>query len=169
MLRDATVHDSANICEIYNHYILSTVVTFEEKAVTPSEMSARINKIRERFPWIVFEHENEILGYAYATEWKSRAAYKHTAETTVYLDSAATRQGIGSRLYQSLLERLELLGFHVAIAGIALPNEASVGLHERFGFTKVAQFGQVGRKFDRWIDVGYWELRLPRPAKLKEH
>ena len=102
----------------------------------------------------------EVVGYAYATKWNRRSAYRFSAEVTVYLDHGRRGRGIGSKLYQQLLPTLQLSGIHVAIGGIALPNNASVALHEKLGFQKVAQFREVGFKFNKWIDVGYWEKVL---------
>jgi L-amino acid N-acyltransferase YncA len=108
-------------------------------------------------PWIVAESEGRIVGYAYATQWRERRAYRFSVESTVYLASDAIGAGIGSALYASLLDRLQQLDVRCVIGGIALPNSASVALHEKLGFVKVAQFEKVGWKQDRWIDVGYWQ------------
>jgi phosphinothricin acetyltransferase len=105
--------------------------------------------------------DGSVIGYAYATRWRARPAYRHAVESTVYLDPAAAGQGLGARLYRQLLKQLQAGGLHTVIAGIAQPNERSVALHERLGFRKVAHFAQVGRKFDRWVDVAYWQLLLP--------
>jgi len=101
-----------------------------------------------------------LLGYCYASKWKGRCAYRYSVESTVYLSPDATGKGIGSKLYGTLLAELRQRQFHTVIGGIALPNPASVALHEKLGFEKVAQFRQVGNKFGRWIDVGYWQLLL---------
>jgi phosphinothricin acetyltransferase len=98
-----------------------------------------------------------IVGYAYASKWKERSAYKNTAEVTAYLKHGLSGQGYGKALYTTLLEALKALDCHVVLGCIALPNQASVGLHEYFGFSKVAHFTEVGRKFNQWIDVGYWQ------------
>jgi phosphinothricin acetyltransferase len=105
-----------------------------------------------------------VVGYAYATKWRVRPAYRHSVESTIYLDQAFAGRGLGRVLYETLLDELRRRELHRVIAGIALPNEASVGLHEAIGFRKAAHFSEVGRKFGRWIDVGYWELKLPTPA-----
>jgi L-amino acid N-acyltransferase YncA len=160
MIRSATAADAAAICTIYNHYILNTIITFEEFAVSLSEMEDRIGETLPSLPWLVWEQDGAIRGYAYASKWKGRCAYRHSAEITIYLDPQATGQRIGTRLYQALLADLRERNFHTAIGGIALPNAASMALHERLGFRKVAQFEQVGWKFGRWIDVGYWQLLL---------
>jgi len=100
------------------------------------------------------------MGYAYANKWKSRRAYKHSVESTIYIQSGELYKGIGTILYGELINRLKNLGFHSIIGGIAMPNEASINLHEKLGFEKVAHFKEVGFKFEKWIDVGYWELLL---------
>ena len=111
-------------------------------------------------PWLVVEEDGAVLGYAYASKWKGRCAYRHSVESTVYLDPSKTGQGIGKPLYAALINALRMQRMHAVIGGIALPNEASIALHERLGFEKVAHFRQVGFKQDRWIDVGYWERLL---------
>jgi L-amino acid N-acyltransferase YncA len=160
MIRPATAADAPAICAIYNHHVLNTPVTFEEIAISKGEMAARIAEVRSAFPWLVFERDGRVAGYAYANRWKVRSAFRYAVETTVYVDQAAVRSGIGSKLYERLIADLRALAMHSLIAGIALPNPASVALHEKLGFRKVAHFEQVGWKFNRWIDVGYWELIL---------
>ena len=158
MIRPVNIEDAQEIAEIYNNYVLNSCVTFEELKVSAVEMRGRIQATNSKFPWLVFEKDNEILGYAYASAWKPRSAYKHTVESTVYLKKEATKNGIGSLLYKELIGQLTDLGFHAVIGGISLPNDASIALHEKFGFKKIAQFKEVGFKFKKWIDVGYWEL-----------
>ena len=111
-------------------------------------------------PWLVAERGGAVVGYAYATRWRPRRAYRFSAEVTVYVAGGLGGQGIGSRLYERLLPVLRERGVHAAMGGIALPNEGSIRLHEKFGFTKAAHFEQAGLKFGRWIDVGYWQLLL---------
>jgi phosphinothricin acetyltransferase len=111
-------------------------------------------------PWLVFETAAGIAGYAYAAPWKARAAYRHSVESSIYLAPHATGKGLGSALYSELIADLRRLGMHCVIGGAALPNPASVALHDKLGFIKVADFRQVGFKFGRWIDVSYWELLL---------
>ena len=160
-VRAVTAADAGAVAGIYNHYVLETVVTFEEEPVTSDEMSRRIDEVRAAsLPWFVAERAGAIAGYAYASRWKARSAYRFSSEVTVYLAPEQGRRGIGSALYAELLSALRGSGLHAAIGGIALPNEASVALHERFGFKKVAHFEQTGFKFNRWIDVGYWQLIL---------
>lgn len=161
MIRPATERDADAIAGIYNHYILNTVVTFEEEPVSPEDVSERIGAVRAAsLPWLVAEEQHEVVGYAYAGKWSGRCSYRYSAESTIYLDPQATGRGIGRRLYEVLIDELRGSGMHVAIGGIALPNDASIALHERLGFRKVAHFGEVGFKFGRWIDVGYWQRSL---------
>lgn len=150
--------DAQAICDIYNHYIADTVVTFETELVTEPAMRQRIEDIVARFPYIVYEQDRKILGYAYAGSWRSRAAFDRTVETSVYLHPDATGRGLGHELYIELLKQLRSADIHVAVAGITLPNTKSVALHEKFGFRKVAHFTEVGNKFGKWLDVGFWEL-----------
>jgi L-amino acid N-acyltransferase YncA len=160
MIRPVIPADVAAVVAIYNHYIETTVVTFEEKPVTAEEMAARVTEISATLPWLVCEDGGLVVGYAYASKWRVRPAYRYSVESTVYLDPAVTGRGWGTRLYTALLDELRARKIHAVIGGIALPNTASVALHEKMGFTQVAQFREVGWKFDRWIDVGYWERLL---------
>jgi L-amino acid N-acyltransferase YncA len=160
MIRQATVSDSTLLCDIYNHYVLETTITFEEQAVTSEDMAQRIQDTLQNLPWLVWEEGAQVLGFCYASKWKGRCAYRHSVESTVYMRPQATRLGIGSQLYRALLANLRYRQLHTVIGGIALPNVSSVAFHEKFGFEKVAQFRQVGNKFDQWIDVGYWQLLL---------
>ena len=160
-VRAVTPADSGAVAAIYNHYVRETVVTFEEEPVAADEMSRRIDEVRAgSLPWFVAERAGAIAGYAYASRWRARSAYRFSSEVTVYLAPEQGRRGIGSALYAELLSALRGSGLHAAIGGIALPNDASVALHEKFGFKKVAHFEQTGFKFNRWIDVGYWQLIL---------
>ena len=161
MLRAATTADAAAIAGIYNHYILNTIVTFEEEAVPAAGMSRRsADTLAAGLPWMVWDEVGKVLGYAYASKWKSRCSYRFSVESTVYLAQIATGRGIGTKLYADLIARLKQDDYHGIIGGVALPNDASVALHEKLGFVKVAHFKEVGWKFDKWIDVAYWELIL---------
>jgi phosphinothricin acetyltransferase len=157
MIRKINPADAAQIIEIYNYYILNTTVTFEEEAISAAEMAKRITDITEKFPWLVYEQEGKIIGYAYASAWKLRGAYKYSVETTVYIQNGLSGQGYGSKLYTKLLAQLQKAEFHGIIGGIALPNDGCITLHQKFGFEKVAHFKEVGFKFNKWIDVTYWE------------
>jgi L-amino acid N-acyltransferase YncA len=161
VVRDASADDAAGIAAIYNHYIAETVVTFEEEPVEGNDVVARMADVRAAsLPWLVAEESSRLLGYAYAARWNKRSAYRHSVETTVYLAPEHTGRGLGSLLYAELFRRLEALGIHAVIGGIALPNDASVALHEKLGMRKVAHFPEVGFKLGRWVDVGYWQLEL---------
>ncbi len=158
LVRDATDADLAAITRIYNHYIRTSIATFMETELTEPEMAGRIAEVRAAgLPWLVTEADGGIAGYAYAGRWKRRSAYRFSTEVTIYLDPERTGNGLGTTLYGELLDRLPACGVHVVIGGISLPNAASVALHERLGFEKVAHFKEVGFKFGQWIDVGYWE------------
>ena len=160
MIRPSSEHDAAAICVIYNHFVRTTTISFEEQDVTEAEMAKRIREYAAALPWLVFEQDGVVAGYAYATSWRVRAAYRFSVESSVYVSPGMAGRGIGSALYRALIGELRQRGVHAVIGGIAQPNPASVALHEKLGFDKVAHFKQVGRKFDRWVDVGYWELLL---------
>jgi L-amino acid N-acyltransferase YncA len=158
-LRRVRAEDCREICGIYNYYVENTVISFEEQVISEEEMSGRIARIVAAYPWIVYELEGRVVGYAYLSRWKERPAYRFTAEDTVYVHSDCIGKGIGKALLGGMFEAVQERDIHVIMSVIALPNESSVGLHERFGFRKVAHFSQVGFKHGRWIDVGYWELQ----------
>lgn len=157
-IRAASAADASALADIYNPYVIETTVTFEEAALAPSEMAERVAEADVGgLPFLVAAAGSLPVGFACASKWKGRCAYRHTAETTVYVGRDHWRCGLGTALYGKLLDLLQQAGFHAAIGGIALPNDPSVALHERLGFVKVAQFREVGFKFDHWIDVGYWQ------------
>jgi len=160
VIRSATTADAAALADIYNPFVLHSTITFEEEPVEPAEMARRIAERGAALPWLVEEREGRILGYAYASPWKPRSAYRFTVESTVYVAPDAARRGVGEGLYRALFDDLRRRGLHSIIGLIALPNAASVALHEKLGFVKAAHLQEVGRKFDRWIDVGNWQLRL---------
>ncbi|MDR0666981.1 MAG: GNAT family N-acetyltransferase [Campylobacteraceae bacterium] len=162
MIRPVTLEDAAVIADIYNYYIVNTAISFEEILITPLEMENRIRNVTSKFPWLVAEENGVIEGYAYLSTWKERAAYRHTAEVSIYLRFGSEGRGIGSMLLKRLLKENEKSGIHVLIASITLPNLRSVALHEKFGFKKVGHFHEVGFKMNQWVDVGNWELVLGR-------
>lgn len=164
MIRNVNMNDAEAICDIYNDYIQNTIVTFEEDWVSIEEMQKRFREVTVSFPWLVFESNGHVVGYAYASQWKGRHAYRHTVESTIYLSPTVIGRGIGSQLYEQLIADLRSRNIHSVIGGIALPNPASIALHKKMGFEKVAHFKEVGRKFNRWIDVDYWELIIHSPT-----
>ncbi len=160
-IRPAAAADAAPIAAIYNDYVAATTITFEEQPVADADMAARIRDVGAAgLPWLVATLDGQVVGYAYATPWRARAAYRHAVESTVYLRPDAQGRGWGRRLYGDLIDALRARGLRTVIAGIAQPNAHSVRLHERLGFRKVAHFEEVGCKFGRWIDVAYWQLGL---------
>jgi L-amino acid N-acyltransferase YncA len=160
MIRPVIISDAENICNIYNYYILNSTITFEEKSLSADEMISRIKNIIKNYPWLVYEEEGKVTGYTYAGEWKKRSAYRYSAETGIYIDPKHVGKGIGTKLKGELIKGLKEKSIHSIICGIALPNPASIALCEKFGFEKVAHLKEVGYKFNKWIDVGYWELIL---------
>lgn len=157
----APLNDAAGIAAIYNHYIAETDVTFEEVPVRADDFVSRMQTVQsESLPWLVAEDDGRIAGYAYATRWRDRSAYRFSSEITVYLGPNDTGRGLGTKLYDALFPLVKSRGIRAVMAGIALPNAASIALHEKFGMRKVAHFERVGFKFDRWIDVGYWQSTL---------
>ena len=162
MIRPVQSSDARAIRDIYNYYIEHTVITFEEDILSADEMETRIRKISAAYPFLVMEDDGEISGYAYANTWKERSAYRYSAELSIYFKNSSRGRGRGHELLCALLEEIRGTKLHVLIAGIALPNEASVRLFEKSGFKKIGQFNEVGFKSGRRLDVGYWELILQR-------
>lgn len=164
IIRLATESDVTGMLEIYAPFCADSPVTFETEAPTEVEMRRRLAVTLARFPWLVAEEAGQIVGYAYAGPHHERAAYQWSVTTAVYVRSGQLRGGIGRSLYTSLFRMLTAQGFFSAFAIIALPNPASVGLHERLGFKQVGHFPGAGYKGGRWIDVGWWQLELqPKP------
>jgi|TARA_A200000113_G_C8824955_1_gene341789 phosphinothricin acetyltransferase len=159
MIRKAKETDAHAIALIYNHYIVHSTTTFEEKEVNGQLILERLNKSKKH-PWWVYEQEGVVLGYAFSTKWKPRSAYRFTVESSVYVAPKQQQKGIGTLLYSKLINALKKEGFRIILAGISLPNDQSISFHEKLGFQKVGQLKSVGYKFNRWIDVGYWELKI---------
>ena len=160
-LRDATPADAAAIAAIYQHYVLTSTISFEEVPATEADIRQRIAAVHNAgLPWLVATVDGELAAYAYATPWRARSAYRFSVESSVYVAHDKPRRGLGRALYGALLGRLRDADIHTVIGGIALPNEPSVALHEAMNFKKVAHFSEVGFKFGRWVDVGYWQLQL---------
>jgi len=161
MIRPAVSSDAAAIASLYNYYVENTAVTFEEEPLTADTIHSRLTEVQtHNLPWIVAEYEGELIGYAYATPYHKRSAYRHSVETTIYLKHDFHGRGFGKLLYDVLLKALKEKGFHVAIGVLGLPNEKSAALHEKLGFEKVGHLNAVGFKFNQWRDVGYWQMML---------
>lgn len=161
MIRKVNQLDAGEISAIYNHYIEHTTITFEEDRLTALDISARIATLSsQNYPWLVYESDGCVVGYAYAAPWRTRAAYRFTVESAVYVDHNRIGCGIGGQLYKKLFAELAESGFKTVLGLIALPNEQSVRMHEKFGFLPVGHHREVGFKLDQWIDVGVWQLML---------
>jgi L-amino acid N-acyltransferase YncA len=158
--------DAAPCADIYAPYVSDTVISLEEVPPTAAQIQARMERTAKRYPWLIAEDEagGATAGYAYAGEHRERAAYRWASDVTVYLSPAYQRRGIGRALYTALFDLLVFQGIYVACAGITLPNEASVGLHESMGFLPVGVYKRVAWKFGSWHDVGWWQLQLVEPS-----
>jgi L-amino acid N-acyltransferase YncA len=160
-LRLAVRADAAQLAAIYEPFCLGTAVSFETVAPDEGKMRERISALAERYPWLVAVAETgDVLGYAYAGKHRERAAYRWSVDFTAYLAPEAKRRGIGTALYRALMQICQSLGYYRAFAGITLPNEASVRLHEKIGFRAIGVYRRVGFKLGRWHDVGWWSLDL---------
>jgi phosphinothricin acetyltransferase len=165
-LRLARATDAPGIHEIYGPIVTGTAISFELTVPSVDAMAERVTALQERYPWLVVDDAGQIAGYAYGSAHRSRAAYGWSTDVSVYVHPAAHRRGVGRALYAALLELLRHQRFEQAFAGIALPNPASVGLHEAMGFSPVGVYRDVGWKLGRWHDVGWWQRRLgPHDAR----
>ena len=160
LIRPVTLADAGRITAFYNKYIADTTITFETKPVPVEVMRVRIDSISSAFPYFVYEYDGEAIGYCYARLWKEREAYSKTLETTIYLAPEACHKGIGPLLMTRLIDECRRQGYHALIACITADNLPSLQLHHRLGFRQVSRFSEVGRKFDRWLDVIDLELIL---------
>ena len=161
MIRDADPEaDAVGCLEIYAPFVSDTTVSFEDTVPTVEEFRARIVATTRTHPWLVLEDAGRVVGYAYGSTHRARAAYRWTAEVTAYLAPSHRGVGAGRRLYEALFERLRRQGFHLAVAGITLPNEASVGLHRAMGFRPVGVYERIGWKAGAWCDVAWFQLDL---------
>ena len=162
-VRAAAAADAPAVAAIYAPVVTATATSFEERPPTPDEIGRRM-LARPRLPWLVADDHGRVAGYAYASAHRARPAYRWSAECSVYLDPAYQGRGLGRQLYQRLITEVADLGYRSLYAGIALPNPASVGLHEALGFSPVGVFRDVGYKLGAWRDVGWWQCSLPGPG-----
>lgn len=162
-IRAARSEDAAAIAAIYAPYVIGGTVSFETDAPDARAMRGRMTASDGYYPWIVATNGEEaggVLGYAYATRFRDRPAYRYVVETSIYLAGDAQRQGAGRLLYEALVDTLRAQGFTQAIGVIALPNDGSIKLHEAVGFRRAGVYREVGFKHGRWIDVGWWQCEL---------
>jgi phosphinothricin acetyltransferase len=163
--RAESTRDAAACAAIYAPYVEDSVISFETQAPSAPEMAARIEAIAATHPWLVAERDGGVVaGYAYASPHHARAAYRWAADVTVYVDAAHQRSGVGRALYEALFELLRGQQLRILCAGVTLPNDASVALHEAFGFVHVGVYRDIGWKDGSWRDVGWWQLDLGAPA-----
>ena len=163
LIRPATASDLPAVAAIYEHEVRTGIATFDLEPRPLEVWEARLASTDPGDHLLVAEADGEVRGYAYSSAYRPKAGYRHTRETTIYLADGAQGQGLGRRMYADLLDLLVADGMHLAVAGIALPNPASVALHRAFGFEDVGVMREVGRKFDRWIDV-LWLQKPLGPA-----
>ena len=168
IIRPVQLADAATIRAIYQPYVTETAITFEVDVPTVQEFEKRITQTLAHFPYLVAEEEGIVVGYAYASTYYARAAYDWTVELSIYISKEARGQGIGTVLYDVLEEELQARGYLRFLACIALPNEASISLHEKRGYVKVAQFPKIGYKFDQWHDIIWMQKTLDGPVRKIE-
>jgi phosphinothricin acetyltransferase len=159
-IRNVEVSDAPAVRDIYAPFVSGSATSFEVVPPDVLEIERRIMDLRARYPWLVFESDGTVLGFAYASSHRARSAYQWDVDVSVYIDSDSHRHGIGRALYTALFALLRGLGYFNAYAGISLPNQASVGLHESLGFTPIGIFERTGFKFGQWHDVLWLQLRL---------
>ena len=162
--------DARQVAAIYYPYVINTHITFEYAPPNGSVIASRMKSQQEKFPWLVCEHERELMGFAYGSSFRSQQAYDWSVETTIYVREAAHNLGIGSALYETLIKCLRLQGYMSAVGVIALPNEPSVSLHNKFGYKEIGILPDAGYKPGSWYDVAIWRLKLneasPTPEKI---
>lgn len=165
LIRDATATDAVACAAIYAPYVTDTAISFETEPPTPDEMEQRIAAATRTHAWLVLEEAGRVVGYAYAGPFNPRAAYRWSAQVSVYLEAGRRRRGgDGRALYQALLSRLAERGFRTVLAGMTLPNDASEGLHRAMGFTPAGTYRRVGFKHGRWHDVAWVQRSIGEPA-----
>ena len=166
-IRLVSPDDAAQILDVYSSYILNSPISFETEVPDLDEFQDRIRETTANFPWLVYEKDGRVIGYAYAGAHRSRCAYEWSVESSVYVDAKHHGQGIGTKLYRELFRLLQNQGAVNVFAGITQPNAGSVRLHESFGFTPIGTFKDIGFKQGKWWDVGWWQLQLQKPAHPK--
>jgi L-amino acid N-acyltransferase YncA len=159
-IRSARPGDGAAFSAIYAPLVRHTAISFEERVPDPREMMDRIVSVMRTYPWLAAERFGEVVGYAYATKHRERSAYRRTVETSIYLRQDARSMGFGALLYARLLEILTKQGYATALAGVTLPNDASIALHQGLGFSPIGVFKRVGYKLGAWHDVAWWQRSL---------
>jgi L-amino acid N-acyltransferase YncA len=159
-IRSARPADAEACRAIYAPYVTDSWVSFEEVPPTPDEMVARIGDYGASHGWWIAEFDGRVVGYAYGSQHRTRGAYKSSCDVAVYVDAAFARRGVGRALYSALLPQLKGAGYHAAFGGIALPNAASIVLHQACGFTPVGVYHEVGWKLGGWRDVSWWQRLL---------
>ncbi|MGZ8552991.1 MAG: arsinothricin resistance N-acetyltransferase ArsN1 family B [Chitinophagaceae bacterium] len=160
MIRLANPTDAVAILAIYLPYIRNTSITFETGVPAVADFANRIRSYLDNWPWLVYEKEGQVLGYAYASGYRERVAYQWSVECSVYIHEDHLRSGIARALYSALFTILKVQGFTTVYAVINLPNEKSVAFHENMGFKYFATYEKVGYKLGKWKDVGWWQLQL---------
>lgn len=159
-IRFATIEDAETILEIYAEYIVNTGVTFEIEVPTIEQFRERMRRITEQFPWLVCEIDGVIAGYAYGSKHGERAAYRWSADLSVYINEKFHRRGIATALYKAVMELLRLQGYFTVYAGVSTPNEKSEAFHSAFGFRNLGEFKNVGYKLGQWRGVAWYEMPL---------
>lgn len=161
LIREAQLSDAARLAEIYNYYITQTTVTFETAPITAAEMQHRIAEVKEQgLPYLVSESEGRVVGYSYVHPWRTRAAFLHSKELSVYFDPACRHQGWGSLIVRDMIARCRACQVHALIATVTSENVESLHFHRKLGFRHVGHFDEVGWKFDRWIGLDAFQLKL---------
>lgn len=160
MIRPVTINDAQELLDIYNYYVLNTTANFDIEALTLETFTNKLNQIIKDYPYIIYEENNEILGYAYGSRFRPRRAYDYVAESTVYVKHTAHGKQIGTKLYLELIRLLKETNLHTVLGVLTIPNDASIRLHEKLGFEQVANLKEVGMKFGKWQNVGIWQLKL---------
>ena len=160
MIRPVHINDAQALLDIYNYYVLHTAVTFDIEPLTLEAFQNKLETINATYPFIVFEDNNTILGYAYGSRFRPKPAYDYVVESTVYVKHDAHGKHIGTELYAELIKELKQSHYKTVLGVLTIPNAASIKLHEKFGFQKVGELKDIGFKFNTWQTIGIWQLQL---------